>query len=153
MTNTNSTDNSNLIAFRSSSLKKQFLKKGESAGPIAQQDLERYYLLLGCALREQKLIYNEAAFLCDLLNGVRYTASVEPRSYLLASVLNAQNAEWGINYSEKWELDMDAFVQKIKGSSSAWCMAVLDAIERFWYEPDSYYIENMEEKLALVGLI
>lgn len=143
------TNNDNLTCFRDASIKQSLLTRGNSSGDIARRDIDRYYVLLADALRRVKLTSNEAMLLCDALNGTLNEFRINPAQALVFSVQDAIDLD---SLDSKWEVDKTSFLAKLKGLNTLEAAAVLDAVERFWYEPE-YQIEDTKVKLAQVGLI
>lgn len=91
------------------------------------RDLARLYDLYKLALREVPLTVGEACLICDVLNGTMMDAS--------SSTMLWAEVEDGIRLDrldEKWGVDGDALVAKLKGLDRLTCLALVDAAERFW---------------------
>lgn len=110
----------------------------------ARRDLDRYYNTLVRSL--PKFSVEEASLLLDALNG----CISEPHSVQLLWANIADAVQEG--YDKKWEVDGPALVERLRKLSYAECMAVTDAVERFWYGP--YRQEGpLEPRLREVGLV
>lgn len=96
---------------------------------IAKRDLNRYYLLLPYLL--PRFSEQEAVLLVNALNGTR---------------LETERADkiWS-------EVEDEQLSAKLKAFSFPECMAVLDAVERFWKGP--YCKDDTLERLKSVGLV
>ena len=117
-----------------------------SVSTVAKRDVERYYFLLKQAL--PAFSYGEAALMVDAMNGTIF----EPHTVRLlwAEVADAIQLD---HLDTKWQqedstLDGAALIEKLRGLSLVECMAVADAIERFWSNPNP-----MRDRLREVGLI
>ena len=139
-----------VVSFRDSRLQKELESRGESLGLTAQRDLDRYYLLLSDALRRVQLAQNEALLLCDALNGCMNDFHIRPDQSLKFSIEDAIDLD---RLDKKWEVDKSKILQKLDDLTVLQAASVLDAVERFWYESESYQIEDTEAKLKQVGLI
>ncbi len=115
--------------------------RGEQAGLVAKRDLERYYHLLDHELRRINLTEGEAMLLCDACNGLIF----EPYSIplLWANVDDAIRLD---GLDAKWHVDGPELVAKLRALTRGQAFAVVDAIERFWREP------NAEGQMRAVGL-
>ena len=141
--------NNNIIQFRDAELKKTLAEKGR-VGEVARRDLVRYQNLLKWSFRSLDFKRNEIMMLIDTMNGsMSGDFDIDPAVLLWANV--ADSCLFGTD--NKWEVDGTAFVQKLQGLSRVEAAALIDAIERFWYEPDSYQIEDTEEKLKAIGFV
>lgn len=114
---------------------------------VAQRDLGRYYHLLQETLATVDLSRGEAGLLVDVCNG--WATHVEPPE-LLAHGLALQ-VDDGCRLEaldEKWHVERVPLVEKIEAWSTAQAIAVIDAIERFWIDPNP-----LDVVLVRVGLI
>ena len=120
------------ISFRvgAGQLAQQIASRDEShANEIAKRDLERYYNLLGRSLATVDLTEAEANALCDANNGTLWENwSI---SLLWANVADTPGLD------EKWGIDSNALIGKIRSWSHPQALAVVDAIERFWTHCDT----------------
>lgn len=140
--------NNNIIQFRDSGLKKALAEKGRVSA-IARRDLVRYQNLLKWSLKSLNFERNEIMLLIDTMNGsMGGDFDIDPATLLLVSV--ADSCDFGMD--KKWEVDKSALIKKLQRLSRVEAAALLDAIERFWYEPDSYQIDT-EEKLKAIGFV
>jgi hypothetical protein len=132
------------ISFRDQALASQLAERsGErSLGLTAARDLERYYSLLRDTLPTIPLAANEAILVCDATNGI----IIDPHTYKLiwAQVHDAIHID---RLDEKWDVDGQALVSKLRGLTAAQCLALADAVERFWLDP------NAPDALRRVGLV
>lgn len=143
--------NDNLvISFRSAGLETQILERGEQAGVTARRDVERYYVLLATALRQVKLTSAEAKLICDALNGTLNNFQINPQQSLAFSIADAIEYD---HLDQKWGVDTAALKQKLESLNILQAAAVLDAVERFWFEPGGYHLPDIDQKLRIVGLV
>lgn len=120
----------------------------QSIHTVARRDLERYYKAIPYTLYCINLRYGEAMALIDILNG--YLMQPEIPHMLVP------NIEYGIRYegiAEKWDIDGDAFLAKLKRLSPIECLVLNDAVERWWGEQYHVEGETQEERCIRVGLI
>lgn len=123
----------NLINFRPGELQDQIQARmgHNTAGGTAKRDLARYYKLLDQVLPSLDLAREEASLICDALNG---TYLDEHTYHLLwASIEDAVTMD---HLDKKWGVDGPALVNKIREYSPPQTMALLDATERFWNNPN-----------------
>ena len=112
---------------------------------IANRDLSRYYNIIKYALREVELSEKEAMAVIDSTNGTMLDN--------FSIRLMFANVEDSIDYdslAEKWGIDGEALVLKLKNASVGYLHALADAIERYWLISEG---ELTAEKLKKVGLI
>jgi hypothetical protein len=122
---------------------------GERPGLVAKRDLGRYYALIREELRRLSppLTQAEASLICDACNGTWMGDEYSPGPMILwaevadACRLNELDAKWGV--------DGDALVARLQRMTPGQLMAIADAVERFWLEPDL----DTEEGLRRVGLM
>lgn len=117
---------------------------------IVERDLQRYYALLSHELGRVSLTRNEACLICDALNRTLTDMRVNPKSVLYAEIADSIELE---RTDQKWEVDASAILAKIQAMTIAQAAAIVDAAERFWHEPDSYTISDIDEKLLKAGLV
>lgn len=98
-----------------------------SPGTTAQRDLERYYQSLDSALREISLSESEWNYLRDILRGT--FIDVTTARLLWAEVEDAEE-----EYREKWGVNPTDLSGRLRTLSPFQCLAVADAIERWWAE-------------------
>lgn len=95
---------------------------------VARRDLERFYKLL----QKELPTYSEAEahLLVDVFNGTLF----EPLEMVMlwASVSDAEDA-----YFQKWDVEKDDIVQRLRTLSFAEQVATIDAIERFWADSEA----------------
>lgn len=101
-----------------------------SASEAARRDLERYYLLIERELALLDLSGAEWNLLRDASNGVIWEA------WSAATMLwaNTEDAIRLYGLDEKWEVDGEALVRKLRNLSAGAVWAVIDAVERWWAE-------------------
>lgn len=120
--------------------------RGNSRSRVIQRDLDRYYGLLERALKRAKLSVKEACLIADVLNGTVIDARTAGMFW--AEVEDGIELE---GYDEKWGVDGQALVEKLKNLNELQAMAIIDAAERFWTNCESGKEtegESLEEKIA-----
>lgn len=126
-------------------------KPGKFNANALQKDLSRFYGLMERTLRTIDLTEQEACLIADALNG---TWAFEWGGIDNVSAQSAMRIELrdaiGLNkLDKKWDVEEGPFASKVAEWTEAQCLAVLDAVERFWMEPQA---ETMD-KLREVGLL
>lgn len=96
------------------------------ANELARRDLERFYDLLRRTLQTVDLTASEASAICDANNGTFW----DRFSYKMIWANVADSAGLG----EKWGVDQAALVKKMMAWDHSQCLAVIDAVERFWVD-------------------
>lgn len=143
-----------LISFRPGEIKDDLIARtrggtedatGKWLSQIAQRDLERYYYLLRVSL--PTFTVNEAQLICDVMNGT----ITEPHTASLLWANVADALEDG--YAEKWSVDGDALVKRLRALTPFEQLAVADAVERFWRRVGAGIDETNEERVRAVGLV
>ena len=104
----------------------------ESPGTVARRDLTRYYAILDDAIRRLELSEPEALLICDALNGIR----LDETGWRFAWATISDACRDGL--ADKWEVDGDNLVERIRSLTRAETLALVDAVERFWREPHRY---------------
>lgn len=94
----------------------------ESTGLVAKRDLERYYALIGLSL--PVFSEQEALLLVNTLNASRINAETIHRLYVDVDEYLEEHPLEGFNRG--------AFVARLRNCSRLECMAIADAVERFW---------------------
>jgi len=113
----------------------------------AKRDLGRYYEILRAALATVALTRGEAGLLVDVCNG--WATSVEQPDILAGGL--ALQVDDGMRLEaldEKWHVERAELLAKIDGWTTAQTIAVVDAVERFWQEPNP-----LDDQLGRVGLV
>lgn len=131
------------VSFRPGSLAGALDERGANRNEVAARDLARYYALLERTRATLALTEAEASAVCDALNGTildEHTVSL-----LWAEVDDACR----VGLAEKWRVDGPALVAQLRGLSYAQCVALYDAVERFWREP----IDDVTATLQRIGLV
>lgn len=105
--------------------------RGDNRSQTMAQDLGRLYALYDRALREIDLTENEAMLIVDALNGVLIGA--DAGALLWANIADSIRLD---GLDEKWSVDGPALVEKLQAMTATQAMAVLDAAERFWQQPE-----------------
>lgn len=113
---------------------------GPSSGRPSEVPIEplrkaasRYFALLERELRTCELTEAEALLVCDALNGTwRDWGGLGQVSARSALTLEIEDSIRLNNLDKKWGVDEGAFWAKASLWSEAQCLAVVDAVERFW---------------------
>jgi hypothetical protein len=103
---------------------------GSLSGAITR-DLRRYYAVVRDELAALRLTRDEACAICDALNGTHLDEHM-PR-FLWAEVEDADRLN---GLGAKWEIDALALAVRLRSLSPGACMAIVDAVERFWAHAD-----------------
>lgn len=103
--------------------------KGHSEHLQARRDLRRYYKMLRAV--RPTFTPDEAHLIVDVLNGVWFELTYDTTQHLIIAFEDAEDA-----YYEKWEVDRDAFLARLRSMSYAEALSIIDAAERFWNAQD-----------------
>jgi hypothetical protein len=104
------------------------IKERGAVSTIIERDMNRLYDMYERALRQIPLTIEEACLICDHLKGTVNDPS--SASILWASI------EDGISLNgldKKWGIDGQELVSKLRKLSEIQSMALIDAVERFWF--------------------
>jgi len=101
--------------------------RGDNRSAIVTRDLERLYSLYRRSMKEVTLTVAEGSLLVDALNGSLMDAA--SAALLWAEIEDAIKLD---NLAEKWNVDGQALVEKLKGLTAIQSLAIVDAAERFW---------------------
>lgn len=105
--------------------------RGDNRSQVINRDLERLYTLYRRALATVPLTQEEACLLVDALNGAKFTA--DTARLLYAEIEDACRLD---HLDQKWQVDGQALVQKLRQLTDTQALALIDAAERFWNAPD-----------------
>lgn len=105
--------------------------RGDNRSQVINRDLTRLYTLYRRALAEVPLSVEEACLLVDALNGALLDATTA--RLLWAEIEDACRLD---HLDQKWQVDGQALVQKLKNLTDIQALALIDAAERFWNAPD-----------------
>ena len=110
-----------------------------STNTVARRDLSRYYMVL----EEARPVFTkaEAQLLVDVFNGIIFQPIDMGARLLWAALEDAEEA-----YFEKHGVKKGAIVKRLHGLSFAEALAVIDAIERSWNDP-----QGSVESVGLCG--
>lgn len=123
-------------------------RAGTAVGARARDDLERYYRLLARALAGVQLSEDEASLIVDALNGML----TEPHTaHLLWAEID--DAITGDGLAEKWSVDGQALVARLRALTPFAALAVSDAAERYWLDTHLTPTRDHTERLRAVGLV
>lgn len=120
-----------MISFRDSEIEARAEQRSDaraSASVIARRDLERYYTLLSFAESELKFELNELKLIYDICNGI----SFEPAMLDPMILANIEDAFCHANYAEKWSVDKDALLAKLRALTPLQSWALVTRVEKFW---------------------
>ena len=121
-----------------------------SLGSVAKRDLERYYDTLERELRLLRLAPEEAALICDALNGC-WLGDTQGVRYVWAEVADHIRLDGA---ATKWSVaDPDGLVTRIRDLSPGATMALVDAVERWWGANPVEGDEGWRPSLERVGLV
>ena len=103
--------------------------RGRSEHQTARRDLTRYYKML----EEERpaFTHEQASVLCDMLNGVMLEPIDHAPQLLQIEVQDAPDQLF-----EKWDVDQGRLEKRVADLSFAKALATIDAVERFWNEPN-----------------
>lgn len=150
-----------LISFRPGEIKDDLTTRtdhgaedatGKLLSQTAQRDLERYYYLLRASLPIFSV--NGALLICDVMNGTitePHTASLLWAN--VADALDIDDPRETPPLAEKWQMDGDELVARLRKLTPFEQIAVADAAERFWNRVSSGIDESNEERARAVGLV
>ena len=103
--------------------------QGRSEHLTARRDLTRYYKMLG--EERPAFTHEQASVLCDALNGVIFEPIDHASQILQIEVQDAPD-----DLFEKWDVDRSRLEKRVADFSFAKALATIDAVERFWNEPN-----------------
>lgn len=109
------------------SIEAELAQRGENRSHAINRDLERLYALYRRAIREVPLTLAEACLIVDALNGSILDANTA--QLLWANIEDAIKLD---GLAAKWEVDGPVLVEKLRSLNTFHCMALADAVERFW---------------------
>lgn len=129
---------------------------GLSLGLVARRDLGRYYLALDLATVTElrgRFSAEELCLVMDACNSPGWDdASWQTLWAEVADAIRLAREGPGETYGDRWGLsrdEEDALVRKLQGLSWAGKLAIADAVERFWREPE----RGTDELLVELGLV
>jgi hypothetical protein len=121
------------------------LKELDARGPrstVINRDLDRLYALYRRALAQVRLTTKETMLIADALNGILMDVTSVP--LLWAQVQDAIALE---HLDEKWQVDGQALVDKLRGLNEIQALAVVDAAERFWRDNPGEDVEDRAREI------
>lgn len=119
-----------MISFRDARLERVLENKagnGESPSLVAKRDLERYRAIVGAAELELSFSTAELNAIFDSCNGTIF----EPFTADPGICHNVQDALLD-GLGDKWEVDGDKLVAKLRKLTPAQSWALVEKIERYW---------------------
>lgn len=114
---------------------------GATASSIVKKGFEQFCVLLERSL--PTFSEKEALFLCQALNGSKINPELVHRLWL--------DVQEEAEEHERLDIDVQALVARLKALTAFECLAVADAVERFWCGP--FHVEDPILKLQEVGLV
>lgn len=103
-----------------------------SESQVIVRDLTRLYSMYQLALRDISLTVSEAILICEVLNEV--TLDINNACNLWSRVEEACRMQ---NRHKEWDIEeYEPLVCKLQALSFFHCVALLDAVERFWINND-----------------
>lgn len=124
----------------------QIARREGARSTVINDTLERYFWIVDYERRQlrQLLSESEISLICDVLNGTmfsdRYSVTVVPNEIQDGISLD--------HVDEKWNVDGAALVAKLRGLSYGSLMALVDAVQLWWYRNSNG--DNPELTLAEV---
>lgn len=102
----------------------------ESVSVMLKRDVERYYEALERTLKSLTFTVGEVSLMADAANGTLW----EPHTVPMLWAQIADSLEDGL--AGKWEVDGEALVARLRKLSYMESLAIVDALERWWAQPD-----------------
>jgi hypothetical protein len=141
---------STTIGFRiNDDLEKQIASRDKYQSPhhTARLQLERYFSCLAYALREIRDVFTlaELQMMSDAANGTLW--EVHSVKMMAAQLEDAASFD---GLDKKWGVDVGALIHKLKPLTHFQHMALVDALERFWADPNR---DTTLEYYGSLGLI
>lgn len=115
--------------------------RGDNRSAVISRDLERYYTLLQRVIKRVRLSVEEACLIVDALNGILIDANTV--QLLWANVADAISLD---RLDQKWGIDGQFLIEKLRGLNELQAMALVDAAERFWEKPEG----DIRERVAQI---
>lgn len=112
---------------------------------VAKRDLERYYAMM--ARDAPVFSEDEALVLVNALNGAKYQPELVHRLYIDVQEYLEENEEYRLSGN------VLTLVLRLKEMKVLECMAVIDAVEKFWSGEYHKTPEETQQALRTVGLI
>jgi hypothetical protein len=139
------------VAFRLGDLEGPILLRsaeptGAAASATLRRIVARYLDLVEDELTGIELTEAEAALVCDALNGLWMGEAAAVR-LLWAEVADAIAHD---ALDAKWGVEGEALVSKLRRLTPGQRLALLDAVERFWQQPDRPAADVLRE-VGLAG--
>lgn len=126
-------------------------QKDRILSETVRRDLERFYKAIPSTLHAINLSLPEAMLIIDSLNG--YLMTPELPQLMVHNVRDSIEMD---GLDKKWNVDAQALMQKLGQLTPIECLAITDAVERWWINP-TYHIdqeeETYEQRCIRVGLI
>lgn len=132
-----------------SQLRATLLQRGEDASTVSLRDLKRYYALLNYHLLELTFTANEASLVCEALKDYRFEDDSEQARTIWKRVDAAIQRD---HLDQKWSVN-STFIPKLRALSHLQAIALVDAVERYWFRGQVNPDELLETKLSRVCLV
>jgi hypothetical protein len=122
--------------------------RGEKA-TVIRESLDRYFLLLDRARIDLQDIFTdtELQLMADASNGVIYEAWSIP--HMAMGIADSMSLD---NLGEKWGVNADQLLAKLKNLDAASSFALVDALERFW-ESCGRGGSSAQERHSQIGVV
>ena len=125
--------------------------KPQSANVLARRAIEQYHRLLDWSLDEiaNHFTYSEICLIADIPNGIMFHAwEIQPSRSLLSTVLYAIDVD---NLDSKWEVEAMSFRRKLRALTNVQAAAVIEAVDRWWSNPEREISRECFEKYGLIA--
>lgn len=119
--------------------------RGTNRSEVIRRDLSRLYRLYERALLQVDLSVQEALLIVDALISAYSTA--DDAAMLWADVEDAIRLD---RLDQKFGVDGEKLVEKLRGLSEIQAMALIDAAERFWIQKGDKPPEEVVRKVFMI---
>jgi len=111
--------------------------RGYLLSDVVRDSLTHYYAVLDYERKrlQAKFTGSELSLLADICNGTIFTRGILP----LGVLADAEDTEDSIY--QKWGVDRDAFLRKLRRLSLSQEAVIVEAIEKYWRNPED--VEDM----------
>ena len=125
--------------------------KPQSANVLARRTIEQYHRLLDWSLNEitSRFTYNEICLIADIPDEIMFHAwEIQPSRSLLMIALFAIETE---GLDTKWKVEVKVFREKLGALTNAQAAAVIEALDRWWADPESKRSRECFEQYGLIA--
>ena len=125
--------------------------KPQSANVLAKRAIEQYHRLLDWSLNEitNRFTYNEICLIADIPDEIMFHAwEIQPSRSLLMIALFAIETE---GLDTKWKVEVGSFRKKLGALTNAQAAAVIEAMDRWWADPESKRSRKCFEQYGLIA--